>query len=48
MSDYVLVKNIEVLPNEEYRIKYIFPPYKITKEMPDHVSAMQMELAIIQ
>jgi hypothetical protein len=43
-----LVKNIEVLPNEEYKIKYIFPVYELSKESPNHVSAMQMELAIIQ
>lgn len=47
-EENVLVKNIEILSNEEYKIKYIFPPYELSKEVPDHVSAMQMELAIIQ
>lgn len=47
-EEEVLVKNIEVLSDEAYKIKYIFPPYTLSKEIPDHVSAMQMELAIIQ
>ncbi len=47
-EEEVLVKNIEVLSNEAYKIKYIFPPYTLSKEIPNHVSAMQMELAIIQ
>lgn len=47
-EEEVLVKNIEILSDEACKIKYIFPPYKLSKEVPDHISAMQMELAIIQ
>ena len=47
-EESVLVKDIEVLWKNKYKIKYVFPEYKLVKNKVDHVSGMQMQLAIFQ
>jgi hypothetical protein len=46
-EEEVLVKDIEILSNNEYKVKCVFPEYKKTKKLPDHVSVSQMGDAIM-
>lgn len=46
-EEEVLVKDIEVLSNTEYKVRCVFPEYKKTKIASDHVSVSQMGDAIM-
>lgn len=49
-EDQFLVRNIEILGHNLFKVEFVFPYYSIVKEgMPnDHVSIVQMQLAIVQ
>jgi hypothetical protein len=46
-EEEVLVKDIEVISNNEYKVRCVFPEYKKSQELPDHVSISQMNDAIM-
>ncbi len=46
-EEEVLVKDIEVISNTEYKVKCRFPKYTKTKTAPNHVSVSQMGDAIM-
>lgn len=46
-EEEVLVKDIEVISNTEYKVKCRFPEYTKSKTVPDHVSVSQMGDAIM-
>lgn len=47
-EENIFVKNIEVLSDSKFKIKFVFPEYDLTKEKLWHVSWVQMQLAIFQ
>ena len=46
--DDILTRNAEILWKNLFKIEFIFPEYKITKDTSTHVSIVQMQLAIVQ
>lgn len=47
-EEHVFVKSIEVLTDNRFKIRFVFPEYNLTKEKLWHVSWVQMQLAIFQ
>lgn len=47
-DDQILAKNVEVLGNNVFKIEFLFPEYNLWKVMPDHVSIVQMQFALVQ
>lgn len=47
-DDQILARKVEVLGENVFKIEFVFPEYNLWKVIPDHVSIVQMQFALVQ